>query len=273
MFYHTRVFSLQQTETELKYYVHNKPADNDKDSALIRDYFQLDTSLNKLYFDWSQVDDIMYQACQKCPGVRILNQDPLETLIAFICSSNNNIKRISLMMNKLCRHFGVSLGVYRGIEFHSLPTLQSLANDIVKTESVLRELGFGYRAKYITGAVKYLLKQDCNDWLSSLYHVTYSEAWEQLQAIPGVGPKVADCVCLMGLQKYEAVPVDVHIWRVSEKLYGLKVNGKNLSLAVYKQIGTIPAQDMCVRLCVNKCIRKFTFTNGISGNVHVYCIT
>lgn len=38
----------------------------------------------------------------------------------------------------------------------------------------------------------------------------YREAHEQLLELQGVGPKVADCICLMGLGWGEAVPVDTH---------------------------------------------------------------
>ena len=38
----------------------------------------------------------------------------------------------------------------------------------------------------------------------------YRKAHEQLLELQGVGPKVADCVCLMGLGWGEAVPVDTH---------------------------------------------------------------
>ena len=201
----------------------------------LKEYFQLSTiSLSKLYSDWSEVDETMREACHECPGVRILCQDPLETLISFICSSNNNISRISLMINRLSRHFGTSLGTYRGLEFYSFPSVESLSGPGV--EDKLRELGFGYRAKYVSGAMSYLSSQPSN-WLESLKDLSYPEAWEALQVIPGVGPKVSDCVCLMGLQKYEAVPVDVHMWRVSERLYGFKGAGKNLSIALYKEIG------------------------------------
>lgn len=32
--------------------------------------------------------------------------------------------------------------------------------------------------------------------------------------------KVADCVCLMALDKHQAVPVDVHVWQIAQRDYG-----------------------------------------------------
>lgn len=38
----------------------------------------------------------------------------------------------------------------------------------------------------------------------------YRHAHEQLLLLQGVGPKVADCVCLFGLGWGESVPIDTH---------------------------------------------------------------
>ena len=41
---------------------------------------------------------------------------------------------------------------------------------------------------------------------------------EILQQVPGVGVKVADCVCLFGLHKLDAFPIDTHIRLASGKV-------------------------------------------------------
>lgn len=62
------------------------------------------------------------------------------------------------------------------------------------------------------------------------------DAWKALQELPGVGPKVADCVCLMGLGKLEAVPIDTHIMRVAVRDYGLKLP-RSLTSRAYSAVG------------------------------------
>lgn len=237
---YSRVYSLRQINNALLFHVHNGTvAKNDHDYddvTILKNYFQLDVSCTELFTEWSKNDKIFKESCHHCQGIRILSQDPIETLYAFICSSNNNIPRISLMMNRLCRHFGTPLGFYRDREFYDIPTFESLT--VTGAEEKLRELGFGYRAKYITNAAKYILENHTKEWLYSLRQMDYEEAWQLLQTVPGVGPKVADCICLMGLGISQAVPVDTHIWRVAVKQYGLKVAAsKSLTLTVYKQIG------------------------------------
>ncbi len=198
---------------------------------------------------WSTHDRTIANAAS-LGGVRILKQEPVETLIAFICSSNNNIPRITLMINKLCSRYGTPLGVHCGKEFSSFPELKDLSQDGV--ESNLREMGFGYRAKYVANAARYILQEHSQHWLESLMDVSYEEAWLALQEIPGVGPKVADCVCLMSLGKSEAVPIDTHILQLAVKEYGVKIKGKSLSLKHYKEIGrymcTITREGLSVLL-------------------------
>ena len=220
---------MRQTDTEVLVLGHNPEPDHILD-ATISNYFQLSISSRELVHEWLKQDlDI------DMDGVRILRQDPLETLLAFICSSNNNISRISKMMNQLCRHYGNLLGSYRGHEHHTLPTLESLSGE----EETLRGLALGYRGKYIAQTSSHILDRCPEGWLESLKCLDYQEAWLKLQELPGVGPKVADCVCLMGLGMNCAVPVDVHMSRVASRIFRLKGVGKSLSLSAYREIGQL----------------------------------
>src|SRR3989344_1880475 len=60
--------------------------------------------------------------------------------------------------------------------------------------------------------------------LSSSHYIKYDEAREELMRLPGVGPKVADCVLLFGYGKGEAFPADVWIKRAMNRLY--RLNGE-----------------------------------------------
>lgn len=84
-------------------------------------------------------------------GVRVLSIDPLECLLSFICSSCNNIPRITQLVQSLCRVYGRDFG--DGV--HSMPAVTAL----VDQEQQLRELGFGYRAKYIAGTAAMLIEK------------------------------------------------------------------------------------------------------------------
>lgn len=73
---------------------------------------------------------------------------------------------------------------------------------------------------------------------SKLPQCTYKEAHEQLLQLAGVGPKVADCVCLMGLGWGEAVPVDTHVWQIAQRDYKFgKTKTKTFNKAMYDAVG------------------------------------
>lgn len=84
-------------------------------------------------------------------GLRLMRQPPLECLVSFLCSQNNNIPRIMLMISRLCAQYGTKLGTVDGEVYHAFPTLEQLR---AADEGKLRELGFGYRAKYLPRAIE-----------------------------------------------------------------------------------------------------------------------
>jgi N-glycosylase/DNA lyase len=130
------------------------------------------------------------------------------TLFSFICSQNNHISRITSMVHSLCIHFSPPLCTSSDLSnppldsaWHPFPPPSALANP--KVEAKLRELGFGYRAKYIQKTAAMLCEKHefPTKALLDLRKLTTSEAKEQLLEFHGVGPKVADCILLMSLDK------------------------------------------------------------------------
>lgn len=231
--------------------------DDDDTLDLIKYYFNLGPNLTSLYSHWSSSDANFAHKAPKFTGIRILQQPAWEALVGFICSSNNNISRISQMVHKLCLHYGPFLGHWDDEAYHDFPRPEALAQDGV--EAKLRALGFGYRAKYIHQTACMVAAQD-DGWLEALRNPEapvlggrscsiagefvaegregYRAAHEALLTLQGVGPKVADCVCLMGLGWGEAVPVDTHVWQIAQRDYRFG-KGKHASLtkATYDAVG------------------------------------
>lgn len=138
--------------------------------ALLQDYFQLDAPpLSTLYAEWSKGCPRMKDICGALPGMRVLRQDPFECLLSFICSSNNNIPRIKQMLEKLRTHYGSKILLHakeaemadEGSPHFAFPTLEQMS---AATEKELRDLGFGYRAKFIVRTVA-KLEEEGEDWL------------------------------------------------------------------------------------------------------------
>lgn len=172
-------------------------------------------SLKELWGSFKKNDERFAELADCFPGVRVLRQDPLECLIQFICSSNNNISRITKMVDYISE-LGERLGSVGGFEFYSFPSLDRLA---MVSEAQLREAGFGYRAKYITGTVKALQSKQGGgvEWLAGLRRLSLEEAIVALCTLPGVGPKVAACIALFSLDQHHAIPVDTHVWQIATR--------------------------------------------------------
>ncbi|XP_069947572.1 N-glycosylase/DNA lyase isoform X2 [Cherax quadricarinatus] len=183
----------------------------------LRNYFRLDISLESMYSLWSKADVNFAAVSPQFHGVRIMNQDAVENVFSFICSSNNNIQRISLLVERLCKIYGSPLAAVDGITWHSFPGVSSLAAPGV--EETLREHGFGYRAKYIHKSAQMIMEEGGDSWLHSLRSLPYYECHSQLMRLPGVGAKVSDCICLMSMGHLSAIPVDTHVFQIAARDY------------------------------------------------------
>ncbi|KAL8688675.1 MAG: hypothetical protein Q9218_005476 [Villophora microphyllina] len=273
---HGRILSLRQDSTHLYYHATlpgqppepptppstgpdstDRPVPEEDDTGvLVHHYLNLSPNLTELYEQWSKADANFKKKATKFAGVRVLKQDAWEALVGFICSSNNNIIRISQMMEKLCVHYGPLIGYVGSVPYYDMPQPSALADP--RVESHLRQLGFGYRAKYLYQTA-ILVSQEHERWLDSLRNPEspvlgqkpfpagemqprgregYRVAHEALLALQGVGPKVADCVCLMGLGWGEAVPVDTHVWQIAQRDYKFgKGKHSSLTKATYDAVG------------------------------------
>ena len=162
----------------------------DQDETFLKDYFQLEVDLEPLYAEWSKNDPVFQKISETFGGVRILRQDPVENLFAFICSSNNNIQRISGMVQQLCTKYGEYIGDVDNKSYYAFPEISTLANQ-KKLESELRSLGFGYRAGYISKTAMKLDSLGGRDYLLSLRCLPYAESRKCLLDLSGIGPKVS----------------------------------------------------------------------------------
>lgn len=164
------------------------------------DYFDLSRDYSKV-IDTISSDPILKKATAFGNGIRILKQDPWEALCSFIISQNNNIPRIKGIIDRLCENFGQKIG-----SFYTFPSAQKLADLTVEDLSCIRS---GFRAKYIIDAAEKVSSGEID--LEGLKKCDIDTARDKLMTIKGVGPKVADCVLLFGLNKIDAFPKDVWI--------------------------------------------------------------
>ena len=178
------------------------------DSDYFYNYFDLARDYSEIIrharsFNVAALND----ACEKAKGVRLLNQNREEMIYSFIISQNNNIPRIKGIISRICAGLGQKMPSPFG-EFYAFPTSAALASE---EPEYYKALGAGYRDSFISDTAKRI----CAEGISQLENLGYDELKKQLLTYRGIGPKVADCICLFGFGKRDAFPVDTWI----EKLY------------------------------------------------------
>lgn len=186
----------------------------------LEDYFGFNIDYSQVFKKLLEEDKVFKDRFEKGAGMRMLRQDPWECCISFICSQNNNIKRISQMVLNLCKTYGEEIYSDSRGKFHGFPGPEVLS---AATEKQLIDLGFGYRAKYIIESSKAIHEKGGSNFLLKLRDCTQKNPpTAQLTQFRGIGPKVADCVSLFSLDCYWLVPVDTHMFQLCEKVYKQK---------------------------------------------------
>lgn len=203
---HSRLLTAEKTQRGLELY----PVSPTDFEQIWRNYFDLDVRYHDIE-TFLSLDPLLKQAIPWCRGLRLLNQEPFETIISFIISANNNIPRIKGIISRICMKRGEEIG--DGL--YAFPSPEKLAP---MTASQYREHGAGYRAEYLESTCRAIAEGRFD--MQSPYSLDYPEAKKRLMSLKGVGPKVADCILLFSYGKKDAFPRDVWIKRVLQELYG-----------------------------------------------------
>ncbi|MDY3902199.1 DNA-3-methyladenine glycosylase family protein [Peptoniphilus sp.] len=216
-----------------------KDVDKNSFDEIFYNYFDLDRDYKRVIEELSK-DDVMKSATEYGKGIRILNQDKFETIISFIISANNQIPRIKKSIEKISEMYGKFLGEDENRKYFSFPSAEELSK--AKPEDLREFARVGFRDKRIVETANLINSGIVS--IDEIEKMNLEDARAALQVLPGVGPKVADCILLFAFDRKESFPVDVWIKRVMEELYlkeetpkskiamrGREVFGKNAGFA------------------------------------------
>lgn len=206
----------------------------DGGETLVRDYLRLGDDVAAIYIKLGERDPHLRRVIKRFHGLRLLRQDPTETLLSFVCSSANNIPRITRSIDQMSLLFGELVCEQANLCYYAFPRPETLAS--MEPLGLRRAVSLlGFRGEVLRSVAGHILSRG-DGWLAGLRDVCYGEAKEQLLAIRGIGPKIADCVCLFALDKDEAVPVDTHVRRIAHRLFLPELSTKGITDSVYRKI-------------------------------------
>ena len=172
------------------------------DIDYFHNFFDLDTDYKEIKKQIISQNPKFEKFLTSSRGIRILKQDIFQTIISFIVSANNNIKRIKGILFRMSSQFGTKID---GTDTHFFPNLEQLSK---ATKQDFEKLGAGYRSDYLVKTIN-MLKNDFNiQYLTSL---ETQELRKKLLTLSGIGPKVADCILLFGFKRGDVFPVDTWI--------------------------------------------------------------
>ena len=226
---------IRQTAGGVEYRAGGADGETDGDlGALLSAYFRLDDDLVAIYADLGARDPHIATLIRQYPGLRVLRQEPWECLVSYICSANNNIKRISDSVEAMADRLGDPIHL-DGKGRHTFPSALRLAD---AGEGLLRELGLGLRAPRVAGAAEMVCDGELDLIGLTSTDVSCSESTGRLTGCRGVGLKIASCVALMSLDKTDAFPVDRWILRAltAGNYAGCPPPGKHLHDRAHKRI-------------------------------------
>lgn len=220
--------------------IHIKSVGQDNLEELVVNYFDLNRDYEQIKDKLSKIDENMQKSISYGKGIRILNQDLWETIISFIISANNNIPRIKGIIDRMSERYGNKI-IFEGKEYYTFPTIDELSKASVED---LRALGLGFRDVRVYETTK-MIKNKEIDLEQLKNEKDFSKVRNTLLTLPGVGPKVADCILLFStLKRWEAFPIDVWVRRVMNELYiknpdETKVKKEEIEKIAYEKFGNL----------------------------------
>ena len=184
---------------------------------VIKEYFDLNRDYNIINKNLRKNNKLI-KIVDDCKNYRILNQDPFEMCISYIISQNNNVKRISKIIEQIATTYGKNVN-FNGKNYYLFPTYDDIKN--IKKED-LEKFKLGFRDKYI---IDYLNKYNS---LIDLEKLSTPDALNKLMEIKGIGLKVASCILLFGYKRLDVFPIDTWVKKYMKENYDVMDNIKEI---------------------------------------------
>jgi len=231
-----RVINLKED----KDYIIVESSKEDSLKEIIYDYFDLDRDYDLIEKNILYCDKNLENALIFSRGLKMIHQDPFETIIAYIISQNNRVPSIANALNLLSFKYGEKV-IFKNKEYYLFPSIDKL-----KTLSILdfRNCKVGFRDKYLYEIIR-SIENNLLD-IESIYNMNSELALKYLISFKGIGNKVASCILLFAYQKFDVYPIDTWVKKFMKEDYNIEgeQNIKKFTFETYKEYSGLAIQYM-----------------------------
>lgn len=195
---------------------------------VVYDYFDLDRDYDLIEKNIIKKDEKLKDALVFSRGLKMIHQDPFETLIAYIISQNNRVPSIANSLNLISSNYGEKV-IFKEKEYYLFPSLEKLET---LSEEDFRKCKVGFRDKYLYGIINSIKNNTLN--LEDIKNMNSDESLKYLMSFKGIGNKVASCILLFAYQKFDVYPIDTWVKKFMKEDYNIE-GEKNIKEFTYNK--------------------------------------
>jgi len=231
-----RVISLKSDNDYI--IIESNKEDNLKE--IIYDYFDLDRDYLEIEKEILKKDKKLKEALLYSRGLKMIHQDPFETIISYIISQNNRVPSIAKSLNMLAESYGEKV-LFNNKEYFLFPKPSDLKNLTIED---FRNCKVGFRDKYLYEMIQNINSNKID--LNSIYTMDSDESLNYLMNYKGIGNKVASCILLFAYQKFDVYPIDTWVKKFMSEDYNIEgeKNIKDFTNKTYKEYSGLAIQYM-----------------------------
>lgn len=218
--------------------VESSKEDNLKE--IVYDYFDLDRDYCLIEKNILKLDKKLEDALIFSRGLKMIHQDPFETIIAYIISQNNRVPSIANALNLISLNYGEKV-IFKDKDYYLFPSIDKLK---ALTISDFRNCKVGFRDKYLYEIMR-SIENNLLD-IESIYNMNSEDSLKYLIGFKGIGNKVASCILLFAYQKFDVYPIDTWVKKFMKEDYNIEgeQNIKKFTYDTYKEYSGLAIQYM-----------------------------
>ena len=215
---------------------------NDEENLkeIIFDYFDINRNYLDIKENILKKDRKLKETLDYSDGLRMIHQDPFETIIAYVISQNNRVPSIANSLNLISKKYGKKV-IFKEKEYYLFPNLSDLKNVSIDD---FRSCKVGFRDKYLYGIIRAINNNELD--IGSIYKMNSDEALNYLMSFKGIGNKVASCILLFAYQKFDVYPIDTWVKKFMKEDYNIEgeKNIKEFTSNTYDKYSGLAIQYM-----------------------------